>query len=123
MSRKIGQMTEWLASLFLRLRGLDVIQRNYVCRRGEVDLVALQRERQRLPTLVFVEVRCRSSEQYGGSAASIDDAKQIRLIKSAEYFVGQFKEYAHLPIRFDAVLLSRSLYRPKIIWIKDAFDT
>ncbi len=122
MSRKIGQLTEFLAAVFLRLRGLRIIRKNYICPRGEVDLVALHRENSHAQTLVFVEVRYRSSEQYGSPAASIDEAKRIRLIKSAEFFLSAFKEYADLPVRFDAVLLTRSVRRPPVTWIKDAFD-
>ncbi|NCF32620.1 MAG: YraN family protein [Proteobacteria bacterium] len=123
MSRKIGQLTEHLAALFLRLRGLRVIYKNYTCPHGEIDLIALHKEKGRELALIFVEVRYRSSEKYGSPAASIDEPKQIRLIRSAEYFVSNFHEYAHLPVRFDAVLLTRSGTRPYITWIKDAFDS
>ena len=89
---------------------------------GEIDLVALHQKKNQTPTLVFVEVRYRSSEQYGSAAASIDETKQLRLIRSAEYFLNAFKEYANLPMRFDAVLLTRSVHQLPITWIKDAFN-
>ena len=122
MSRTLGQLTERVAAVFLRLRGLRIVYGSYTCPRGEIDLVALHQKKNQTPTLVFVEVRYRSSEQYGSAAASIDETKQLRLIRSAEYFLNAFKEYANLPMRFDAVLLTRSVHQLPITWIKDAFD-
>ena len=122
MSRTLGQLTERVAAVFLRLRGLRIVYRNYTCPREKIDLVALQQKKNQTPTLVFVEVRYRSSEQYGSAAASIDETKQLRLIRSAEYFLNAFKEYANLPMRFDAVLLTRSVHQLPITWIKDAFN-
>ena len=122
MSRKIGRLTEFLASLYLQLHGLRIIQRNYTCPGGEIDLVAVRNTKGRQSELIFVEVRYRSSEKFGSPAASIDEPKQIRLIKSADYFVSSFPKYAHLPVRFDAVLMTISARRPYITWIKDAFN-
>ena len=122
MSRTLGQLTERVAAVFLRLRGLRIVYRTYTCPRGEIDLVALHQKKNQTPTLIFVEVRYRSSEQYGSAAASIDETKQLRLIRSAEYFLNAFKEYANLPMRFDAVLLTRSVHQLPITWIKDAFN-
>ena len=122
MSRTLGQLTERVAAVFLRLRGLRIVYRSYTCPRGEIDLVALHQKKNQTPTLVFVEVRYRSSEQYGSAAASIDETKQLRLIRSAEYFLNAFKEYANLPMRFDAVLLTRSVHQLPITWIKDSFN-
>ncbi len=65
MSRTLGQLTEGVAAVFLRLRGLRIVYRNCTCPRGEIDLVALHQKKNQTPTLVFVEVRYRSSEQYG----------------------------------------------------------
>ena len=122
MSRTLGQLTERVAAVFLRLRGLRIVYGSYTCPRGEIDLVALHQKKNQTPTLVFVEVRYRSSEQYGSAAASIDETKQLRLIRSAEYFLNAFKEYANLPMRFDAVLLTRAVHQLPITWIKDAFN-
>lgn len=124
MSRRIGRLTEALAALFLLLRGLRIIGRNYFCAYGEIDLIALHRERRRkASTLVFVEVRYRSSESLGSAAASIDVHKQFRLIKSANHFVHRHQHYSRLAMRFDAVLITWSARLPRITWIKDIFDT
>ena len=60
MSRTLGQLTERVAAVFLRLRGLRIVYRNYTCPRGEIDLVALHQKKNQTPTLVFVEARYRS---------------------------------------------------------------
>lgn len=123
MSRRVGRLTEALAMLFLSLRGLRIVGRNYLCSCGEIDLIALHRERRQPLALVFIEVRYRSSEIFGGSAESIDAHKQLRLIRSANHFVHTHQKYSRFPIRFDAVLMTWSSRLPQITWTKDAFDT
>ncbi len=122
MSRRVGHFTEALAILFLSLRGLRIVGRNYMCSYGEIDLIALHRERRQPLALVFVEVRYRSSEIFGGAAESIDAHKQLRLIRSASHFVHTHQKYSRLPIRFDAVLMTWSSRLPQLTWTKDAFD-
>ena len=122
MSRRIGHFTEALAILFLSLRGLRIVGRNYLCSYGEIDLIALHRERRQPLALVFVEVRYRSSEIFGGAAESIDAHKQLRLIRSANHFVHKHQKYSRLPIRFDAVLMTWSSRLPQLTWTKDTFD-
>ena len=124
MSKRVGWVTESLAALFLLLRGLRIISRNYFCSYGELDLIALHRERPRRATaLVFIEVRYRSSETFGIAAASIDGHKQLRLIKTADHFIHTHQQYSRHPVRFDAVLMTWSKLLPQITWIKDTFET
>ena len=79
-------MTEAAAAVFLLMRGLRIIGRNYYCAYGEIDLIALHSEPRQAMALVVVEVRYRTAESLGSVAASIDGAKQLRLIKSANHF-------------------------------------
>jgi len=69
-----GAAAEALAARFLAARGLTIIARNYRCRGGDIDLIARDRD-----TLVFVEVRLRSGDAFGGARASITAAKRRRL--------------------------------------------
>ena len=85
MSRRVGRVTEAVAAVFLIMGGLRIIGRNYYCNYGEIDLIASHRERRQTMALVFVEVRYRTAESLV-VAASIDGAKQLRLIKSANHF-------------------------------------
>ncbi len=110
MSLTAGAQAEELAARHLTRHGLKVIERNYRCRGGEIDLVCRDGT-----TLVFVEVRLRSNRNFGGAAASITVAKQQRLIHAANHYL------AGKPLpdcRFDAVLFDGE----NVEWIRNAFD-
>lgn len=107
-----GRQAETLAADYLRARGLRLLERNYRCRLGEIDLVLADG-----PVLVFAEVRLRRSPGYGGAAASITAAKRQRIVRAARHYLSGRPEPA---CRFDVVLLD-SLAPDRIEWIKDAF--
>lgn len=108
-----GDRAEQTAAEFLRSRGLKVIQQNYRCRFGEIDLIL-----QDGATLVFAEVRMRSRDDFGGAAASITMGKQARLVHAARHYLASL---GHVPpCRFDAVLL-RDAEGKDIEWLKNAF--
>ncbi|MDO8413922.1 MAG: YraN family protein [Gallionellaceae bacterium] len=110
-----GVQAEQLAAQFLQQRGLKLLQQNYRCRYGEIDLIM-----QDADTVVFAEVRLRKHSDFGGAAASINATKQGRLIRAAHHYLAGL---AHLPpCRFDAVLL-QALESNNIEWIRDAFST
>lgn len=109
-----GGAAERLAEQYLRKAGLSLVTRNFRCRLGEIDLIMKDRE-----SLVFVEVRLRSSRGFGGAAGSIGPHKQRRLVAAAQFYLGGL---AHTPpCRFDAVLLD-GLDAARIEWLKNAFD-
>ncbi len=110
---KLGAEAERIAATFLQQQGLILLENNYSCRYGEIDLIMRDGK-----TLVFVEVRMRSNHQFGGAAASITPAKQQKLKHTAEHYLQQRRVPA---CRFDAILMSE----PKIEaieWVKNAFD-
>jgi putative endonuclease len=111
MSR--GAQAERLAADYLAARGLKILASNFRVRGGEVDLVCADG-----PTLVFVEVRLRKSQRYGGAAASIDHAKRRRIVLAARHYLAGRPEQ---PCRFDAVLLD-ALDAGRIEWLRAAFD-
>ncbi|MDE1989626.1 MAG: YraN family protein [Betaproteobacteria bacterium] len=113
MSRQQGCEGECLAARFLEQRGLRIIARNYRCRRGEVDLVARDRD-----TLVFVEVRWRSGNRFGGAAESIDARKQRRLVAAARHYLAVFR--VTLACRFDAILIEGGTGET-LEWLRDIF--
>lgn len=108
-----GSDAEHLAALFLQRQRLILLEKNYRCRFGEIDLVMRDGE-----TLVFVEVRMRSNNLFGGAAASITASKQAKLIRAARHYLSRLN--AAPPCRFDAVLLT-GMQHPEIEWIRDAF--
>ncbi len=112
-----GRWAENLSYWYLRSRGLKPVQRNFSCRMGEIDLVMRDATKIQPNVLVFVEVRYRTSNRYGGAAISIDQRKQQKLIRTAEVFRLQNKPYAQWPARFDVVAITRR----KVQWIRAAF--
>lgn len=105
-----GYAAEERAARHLAQHGLAVLARNYRCRGGEIDLICHD-----AATLVFVEVRLRTSRAFGGAAASITPAKQRRLVLAANHYLAGKPMPA---CRFDAVLLDGE----SIEWIRDAFQ-
>ena len=106
-----GIAAEELAARYLTDRGLRVVARNFRCRFGEVDLIMQDGD-----TLVFVEVRLRRSERFGGALASITHAKQRKLVATARFYLGGLR---HVPsCRFDAVVLD-ALDAERIEWLRD----
>lgn len=110
-TRDLGADKERLARVYLEGQGLRLMASNYRCRLGEIDLVMRD-----TATLVFVEVRFRASDRFGGAAASIGVAKQRRLIAAAGLFL-QYKSL-NLPCRFDVIAIGAGDH---IDWIRDAF--
>lgn len=106
-----GPAAEALAAEFLQARGLAIVERNYRCRGGEIDLIARDGE-----TLIFVEVRMRSGAAFGGAAASITAAKRRRLAFAALHYLARLDREP--PCRFDAVLLA-GLDPRRIEWLVD----
>jgi len=111
--RDAGRAAEQLAAQFLEARGLVILERNFRCRAGEVDLIARDGG-----TLVFVEVRLRAGRTFGGAAASVDARKQAKVLRAAQYYVAGKPEQ---PCRCDVVALER-LSPEHIEWIRDAFS-
>lgn len=110
---KSGAQAEQLAAQYLQGQGLKLLQMNYTCRFGEIDLIMLDGE-----THVFVEVRLRSSTAFGGAAASIDTRKQTKLVRTAQHYLSRLQRLP--PCRFDAILMQSSDTH-HIAWIRNAF--
>ncbi|HEX3398580.1 MAG TPA: YraN family protein [Steroidobacteraceae bacterium] len=112
-----GAAAEELAAQYLRVRGLEILARNLRCKAGELDLVCLD-----AGVLAIVEVRQRESPEYGGALSSVTWAKQRKIIRAAQYFLGREKRWRNFATRFDVLAiegLPDGAHR--IEWIKDAF--
>ncbi|MBL4743473.1 MAG: YraN family protein [Cycloclasticus sp.] len=114
-SQSLGQQGEDLALKFLQTKGLQLEQRNYRSRFGEIDLIMQDSEH-----IVFVEVRLRSSNDFGGALSSVDRRKQRKLIKCAQQYM--MTEQTPLGFRFDVIAISPSTPQHEIQWITNAFD-
>ena len=90
-------------------------------RGGELDLVMQDATRSGTPTVVFVEVRYRQSQAFGGGMASIDTGKRRRLVHAAQRFLQDHPALADSPCRFDVVDAQGDPASPRLDWIRDAF--
>jgi putative endonuclease len=114
-SISIGREAENRAARFLESRGLRIIARNARYRGGEIDLIADDGG-----VLVFIEVRARASNRFGGAGASITATKQGRIILAAQHYLLAHPAAARRPCRFDAVLIGET--GSALDWIRDAFQ-
>lgn len=113
----VGRRGEDLALAHLRSAGLTLLARNYRCRGGEIDLVMREGA-----TLVLVEVRLRSSDRFGGAAASVGARKQRRFALAARHLLLAHREYRSMPARFDVVAIDGDAPDGGgIRWLRDAF--
>lgn len=120
MSRDSGQQAEQTACDYLQQHGLVLLEQNYHCRRGEVDLIMRDDK-----TLVFVEVRARRSDRFGSALESITANKQSRIIATAQHYLQQNRLQQNC--RFDVVALrivqtADSQQHQVSVWIRDAFQ-
>lgn len=113
-----GLEAEKLAATFLANHGLKLVMQNYHCRYGEIDLIMKDAK-----TLVFVEVKLRSNNQFGGAAVSITQQKQQKLILTAQHYLQAQAQIMGEPVcRFDAILMNKADLQ-HIEWIRNAFET
>ena len=106
-----GARAEDLCAALIRAAGLVLVERNWRCRMGEIDLIAEDRG-----MLVFAEVRMRTGPGFGGAGESVTAAKRARLIAAARLYLARRPE---TPCRFDVFLVDDP--RAQVQWIRDAF--
>lgn len=109
-----GLEAEQLAATFLQNHGLKLVMQNYHCKFGEIDLIMKEGK-----TLVFVEVRLRTSSQFGNAATSITPQKQQKLLLTAQHYLQQ---HGDCPCRIDAILMDKVNIQ-HIEWIHNAIST
>jgi len=114
--RELGRRGEALAAELLEAQGLTIVERNFRCRAGEIDLVALDGA-----TLVFVEVRSRRGDRVGTPFESVDPRKQIRLTRVARHFLAA-RGCAERDVRFDVVGIRFDAEPPALEHLRGAFE-
>ncbi|MEO0025935.1 MAG: YraN family protein [candidate division WOR-3 bacterium] len=100
-SRDLGREGEIAAQEFLKRSGYRILATNYRCRFGEIDIVS-----ERDGTVVFVEVKARSSDRFGQPAEAVTRSKQVRLYRLAQEFLLRHN-LEDVPVRFDVLTLVR----------------
>ena len=116
--KALGDDYEQRACDWLAASGWRLLTRNYRCKPGEIDIIALDG-----PTLVFVEVRARQRGRYASAAASVDKRKQQRLLRAGEHFLQRHPQWRQNSCRFDVVTFEppQSGAETKPRWIRSAF--
>lgn len=115
-TKAIGDQAEALALGYLIKQGLQLVEKNMHSPYGEIDLIMRDKK-----AWVFVEVRYRHHDNFGGGIESITKAKQRKLVNTANYYMQRHEKTAFESCRFDVLEISDDLTTPKIDWLEDAF--
>lgn len=107
--QEIGKLGEQKAKRYLIRRGYQIVESNYRTKAGEIDLIAREND-----CLVFVEVKTRTSEEYGTPAEAVSFYKQQHMQKSAQYYL--WRHGGECECRFDVI----EVRLPAHGWIKIA---
>jgi len=112
-----GIATEEFAKQYLIQQGLIFIDKNVHCRQGEIDLVMKDDQ-----TLVFVEVKYRKNNHFGGAISAISQTKQQKIKHCVAFYLhkANLNEYNTL-CRFDVIALEGDINQPQVTWLKNAF--
>jgi len=115
-TRELGKQAEDFAAALLIDNGLKLLEQNVNFRVGEIDLIMQDKE-----ILVFVEVRRRKYQKYGGALGSITASKQKKLTRAALCYLQNKKLMDKVPCRFDLVAVSDNGGQLQGQWIKNIF--
>lgn len=107
-----GRKYEMAAYEYLQNEGMKILQKNFRCRQGEVDLIGLHGD-----CLVFVEVKYRKSSRSGMPEEAVGEAKQKKICRTSEYYRMRHPEFSTLQIRYDVL----ALLGDEIRWHQNAF--
>lgn len=115
-NKTFGAFGENLAADWLTENGYRVLDRNFSCRAGEIDIIAMQSD-----TVVFIEVKTRSSNRFGQPSEAVSTSKQRKLVKTALYYMQKNKLLEYM-CRFDVMeIIADDENNSRINLIKDAF--
>ena len=109
-NQELGKIGEELAAKYLTQNKYKIIQRNFRCKFGEIDIIAEYKK-----ILVIIEVKYRKNSAFGKGYEAVDYNKQQKIIKTTEYFINENK--LKMPVRFDVI----SIDNEEITHIENAF--
>jgi putative endonuclease len=116
-ARSRGALFEDLALAHVQAAGLVLVERNFLCRHGEIDLVMREGE-----VVVFVEVRYRRGGGFGDGIDSVGAGKRARLVRAASAWLAAHPRMASHPCRFDVLAIGGDAGAPAEDWRRNAFD-
>jgi putative endonuclease len=112
LKQALGRGWEQVACKHLEKHGLKLVEKNFTCKGGEIDLIMRDGD-----ALVFVEVRQRADRTHGGAAASIMPVKQARLVCAAQVYLMRYRQLP--PCRFDVVAIDGD----QLDWLRNCIGT
>jgi putative endonuclease len=112
----LGKEGERIAEQYLKRKGYKLVERNYRCAAGEVDLIVLDRR-----VIVFVEVKTRTGHGFGTPLEAVQPRKQRKMMRAAQFFLSQ-KKLHQRDARFDVVGISWPGQEPMVEHIENAFE-
>jgi putative endonuclease len=112
----LGQQGERIAEQYLKSKGYKLVERNYRCAAGELDLIVLDRR-----VVVFVEVKTRTGQGFGNPLEAVEIRKQRKMIQAAQFFMSA-KGLHQRDARFDVVGVSWIGRDPVVEHIENAFE-
>lgn len=118
IQKTTGNRAENDALQFLTQQGLRLLERNYSCYFGEIDLIMQDTEH-----IVFIEVRSRARSHYGNAADSITPAKIKKIVRAATRYLQMMKCLHKVNSRFDIIAIDLNPPKKSISWIKSAFTS
>ena len=102
--KEIGKLGESLVARWLQMRNYSILEHNWRCRWGEIDLIAQDRAEE---AIAFVEVKTRSPNNWDEAGLlAVNANKQQKIARTASLFLAQYPQLAELPCRFDVALVS-----------------
>lgn len=97
LKKKFGNIGEQIAVEYLEKNDYKILERNFYCKQGEIDIVAMDKDE-----IVFIEVKTRSNNDFGVPSEAVNYVKQKHMYRSAKYFLYKFDLLESL-VRFDVV--------------------
>ncbi|KXS45489.1 MAG: putative endonuclease [Candidatus Frackibacter sp. T328-2] len=114
--QELGKCGEEIATKYLKENSYQIVQRNYRCRFGEIDIIAYKDN-----YLIFVEVKTKQNDKFGSPQAEVDFKKQRKLQQLALYYITQNQEQ-NVDLRFDVIgIVYRGESDYKISHLENAF--
>lgn len=110
--RAVGTEWESRAAEYLAARGVQIVERNFRCRQGEIDLIGYQGE-----CLVFVEVKYRGTVRRGYALDAVDYRKQYKICRVADYYRYLHRLGENVTLRYDVI----GIQGGEVQWIQNAF--
>jgi len=108
-----GRQAEKIACHYLKKQGLELIEKNYHCQFGEIDLIMKHKSQ-----LVFVEVRYRENTSHGSSIETVDHRKLSKIKKTSQHYL-MTNNLGYIACQIDVIGLHGNLTKPSIEWVQN----